>query len=129
MSLLGAHVDQQRQMCAIGSWRCSWAASPGHQAWTYLESIADLAVGQAAIADAGVDCSAPGQQVAPEEQSATELALACTKRKVVLIDVLRRGDHVKLLGAADKRYAGRTVSIKFLVGNRTVAKAKVRKDG
>ena len=93
------------------------------------QSIADLVVGQAAIADAGVDCSAPADQVPPQEQSATELALACTKRKIVLIDVLRRGDHVKLLGAADKQYAGRTVSIKFLVGNRTVAKAKVRKDG
>jgi hypothetical protein len=47
----------------------------------------------------------------------------------MLIDVLRRGNRVKLLGAADKQYAGRTVGIVFAAGHRTVAHAVVRKDG
>ena len=95
------------------------------------QSIADLALGQAAIADGGVDCSTATtpSQTQEEPKTATELALACTKRKIVLIDVLRRRDHVQLLGAADKRYIGRTVKIVFAVGHRVVAKAKVRKDG
>jgi hypothetical protein len=93
------------------------------------QSIADLAVGQAAIANGGVDCSAASAPQTEQPQTATDLALACTKRKIVLIDVLRRGDHVRLIGAADKQFVGRTVSIKFLVGHKTVAKAKVRKDG
>lgn len=93
------------------------------------QSVADLAVGQAAISDGGVDCSAAPSTGAGSGQTASDLALACTKRKIVLIDVLRQGGHVKLIGAADKQYVGRTVKIVFAVGNRTVARAKVKKDG
>jgi hypothetical protein len=89
------------------------------------QSIADLSVGSATIVRDGVQCGANG--VLPE--TASSLTLQCSKRRIVLIDVLQRGRRVKLLGAADKRYVGRKVALVFAVGHKTVAHAKVRRDG
>jgi hypothetical protein len=85
-------------------------------------SIADLEVGRAAIGGGG--CAAPNQP-----HTAPEAALQCTSRKVALIDVLRRGGHVHLYGAADKSLAGKSVSIVFAATHRVVARVTVGADG
>jgi len=58
-----------------------------------------------------------------------DLALQCTLRRLVLIDVYERAGRVQLLGAADRRYVGRRVRIRFMDTRRTVARPKVRRDG
>jgi hypothetical protein len=55
--------------------------------------------------------------------------LACTDRKLVLVDVLRQGSRVKLLGAANRDFVGRRVAIRLRATGKVVAHAKVRKDG
>lgn len=85
-------------------------------------SIADLTIGQAAVGAGAINC-------APVVENSTEAALQCTKRKLVLIDVLERRHHVTLLGAADKSLVGKTVRIRFKATGKTVARVKVRKDG
>lgn len=85
------------------------------------QNLADLVAGEASVSSTNVAC-APAAGVAA-------LALQCTTRKLVLIDVLRRGNRVKLLGAADRKYIGRKVSIRFTATGRRVATAVVRKDG
>jgi hypothetical protein len=83
--------------------------------------IADLVVGEATAGANGVDCSP-----APEPEPAT---LACTKRKLALIDVVPAGRRVRLFGIADEEYAGRTVDILFRGTGRRVAEAVVEDDG
>jgi hypothetical protein len=83
--------------------------------------ILDVVMGEATIR-AG---SLPGGTAAP---SATA-ALQCTTRRLVLIDVVQRRGRVQILGAADRRYIGRTVDIVFTGTNRRVARARVRRDG
>jgi len=61
--------------------------------------------------------------------TASQLALECTQRKLILIDVLQRGNHVAILGAADKRLIGRKVTITFLANHKRVASAVVGSDG
>lgn len=62
-------------------------------------------------------------------RAASQLALQCGARRLILIDVLTRGDHVALLGAADKSLVGRLVSITFLADHKRVAGAVVGIDG
>jgi hypothetical protein len=83
--------------------------------------ILDVVMGEASIR-AG---TLPGGTAAP---SATA-ALQCTTRRLVLIDVVQKGGRVQILGAADRRYIGRTVDIVFTGTNRRVARARVRRDG
>jgi hypothetical protein len=61
--------------------------------------------------------------------TASQLALQCPARKLTLIDVLIRGSHVALLGAADKSLIGRKVTITFLATHKRVATAVVGSDG
>lgn len=61
--------------------------------------------------------------------AASRLALQCTRHEITLIDVLRRGRRVQLLGAAATRLAGRTVTITLLASHKRVATAVVRSDG
>jgi hypothetical protein len=61
--------------------------------------------------------------------SSSELMLQCTKRRLVLIDVLERRRRVQLLGAADRALAGRTVDIVFSATGKVVAHALVQPDG
>jgi hypothetical protein len=61
--------------------------------------------------------------------AASQLALGCPPRKLILIDVLVRGNHVALLGAADKGLIGRRVTITFLANHKRVATAVVGSDG
>lgn len=58
-----------------------------------------------------------------------DLALQCASQRVVLIDVLATGRHVKLLGATAGRYLGRTVEIRLAATGAVVARATVREDG
>lgn len=91
------------------------------------QSIADVVLGEATMGSAGVDCTPAAP--APVPESAADLALACTSRRLVLVDVLQQGGRVKLLGAADRRLAGRTVNLRLAATGKTVATAKVRGDG
>ena len=61
--------------------------------------------------------------------AASQLALQCPQRRLILIDVLQRGTRVALLGAADKSLIGRKVTITFLANHKRVASAVVGSDG
>jgi hypothetical protein len=82
-------------------------------------SLLNLDLGRASVAGAG----------ACQQASVAGLALQCTTRKLTLIDVLRQGDHVQLLGAADRKYIGRRVSIVFTHTGQVVATPVVKPDG
>jgi hypothetical protein len=91
------------------------------------QSIADVVLGEAVVGTDGVDCTPAAADV--PVTSPADLALACTTRRLVLVDVLAQGSRVKLLGAADRRLAGRTVSLRLAATGKTVATAKVARDG
>jgi hypothetical protein len=61
--------------------------------------------------------------------SASQLALQCSNRKLVLIDVLQHGNRAFLLGAADRKFVGRTVKIYFGPKSQLVATAVVGPKG
>jgi hypothetical protein len=83
------------------------------------QTALDLTGGEATVGGTGVGC---GAGVAAQ-------ALRCTKRRLVLIDVVRRKGRVRLLGAADRALAGRRVSIVYTDTKRRVARPKVGRDG
>lgn len=94
------------------------------------QSIADLAIGTVLVGGGACEKAAtPIAPGVPATAPAPEVALACTTRKLALIDVLRQGGHVRLYGAADRSLAGRLVSIVFQATGRTVARVRVRPDG
>jgi hypothetical protein len=70
----------------------------------------------------------PAQPVAAQGSPAQQL-LACSDRKLILVDVLKEGDHVKLLGAANRAYVGKKVAIRLRATGNVVAHARVQKDG
>ena len=78
------------------------------------QPILDTTVGEATVGAGDVNC-------AP--------ALECTKKSLVLVDVFPKGGRVKLLGAADRKYAGQMVNIVFEATGKVVATAKVHEDG
>jgi hypothetical protein len=86
------------------------------------QSIADAVLGEASVSNSGVSCATP-------PTAASELALQCTKRKLNLINVVERSDHVALLGAADKSLIGHRVDIVFTSTGQKVASTVVRPDG
>ncbi len=61
--------------------------------------------------------------------AASRLALQCTQHEITLIDVLQRGKGIELLGAAETRLAGQTVTITLLATHKRVATAVVQSDG
>ncbi len=91
-------------------------------------SVADVVLGEATVGTTGVDCTPAAAPPAPPT-TANDLALACTKRRLVLVDVLTQGSRVKLLGAADRKLAGQTVSLRLASTGKVVATAKVKADG
>lgn len=97
------------------------------------QSVADLALGRSTAGHTGVDCSvpAPPPTASPPagEQEVADLALECTDRRLVLVDVVRRKGRVALIGAADKRLAGRVVGIVFHATKKRVASALIEPDG
>jgi hypothetical protein len=68
-------------------------------------------------------------QISIGGQGVAAQALRCQTRRLVLIDVVRRGRRVRLLGAADRALAGRRVAIHFTDTGKRVARPKIRKDG
>jgi hypothetical protein len=92
------------------------------------QRIVDVVLGEATVSASGIDCTVPAAAPAVPE-SAADLALACTSRRLVLVDVLQDGGRVKLLGAADRKLAGRTVALRLAATGKTVATAKVAADG
>ncbi len=86
------------------------------------QSLIDAGFGEARVSNSSVNC-------APPPSPAQSLALQCTTRKLTLINVIQHGNHVALLGAADRSLIGQRVSIYYLVGHRLVATPVVGPDG
>lgn len=82
------------------------------------QRLADVVAGEAVVGVGDVSCG-----------GVADLALECTLRRLVLIDVYEQAGRVRLLGAADRRYVGRRVRIRFMADRRTVARPRVRRDG
>ena len=82
------------------------------------QQLADVVAGEATVGLTDVGCG-----------GVADLALQCSLRRLVLIDVYEQGGRVRLLGAADRRYVGRRVRIRFMADRHTVARPKVRRDG
>jgi hypothetical protein len=80
--------------------------------------LADVVAGEATVGLTEVGCG-----------GVADLALQCSLRRLVLIDVYEQAGRVRLLGAADRRYIGRRVRIRLMAGGHTVARPKVRRDG
>ena len=90
-------------------------------------TLLDAVLGETSVAADGVACGGAAQVAA-------EQALQCTKRRLVLVDVLQRGGRVQLMGVADRRLIGRTVDLRFVTlrstsRGRRVARAKVGRNG
>ena len=85
------------------------------------QSLADLTVGEASVGARNVQCVS---QTAVSQQD-----LRCQTRRLVLVDVLRRGDRVRLFGVADKRYIGKRVKIRSKASGKIVSRPTVRPDG
>ena len=88
-------------------------------------NVTDLTLGEARVSNQSVKCAA----VAVAGTASAQLALQCTTRKLTLIDVLDRGNHVDLLGAADPKLIGHRVDIIFDATHRRVASPVVGPDG
>jgi len=82
------------------------------------ENVVDLTVGEAVVGATNVNCG-----------GVADLALSCTRRSLVLIDVVRRNGKVHLFGAASRRFSGQRVKIRFLGSGKVVARPKVRTSG
>ena len=90
-------------------------------------TLLDAVLGETSVAADGVACGGAAQVAA-------EQALQCTKRRLVLVDVLQRRGRVQLMGVADRRLIGRTVDLRFVTlrstsRGRRVARAKVGRNG
>ena len=82
------------------------------------QNVVDLTVGEATVGATQVNCG-----------GVADLALQCTSRRIVLIDVLRSKGRVKLFGAASRRFAGQRVKIRFMATGKVVARPVVRRTG
>ena len=92
------------------------------------QKVVNVRLGQAKVGSAGVDCAPPA--AAPDAPTtAADTALECTKRRLVLVDVVERGNKVLLTGAADKKFVGKFVTIKFRADGSTAGRALVKPDG
>jgi hypothetical protein len=83
------------------------------------QSVVNFVAGEATVGGDGVGCG---------EATATQ-ALRCTTRRLVLIDVVRHKGRVRLLGAADRRLAGKRVAIRYMDTGKRVARPRVGSDG
>jgi hypothetical protein len=82
------------------------------------QNVADAVLGEATVGSAGVSCG-----------GVADLALECTARRIVLIDVKIQRGRVQLFGAADRRYAGRRIRIRSSWNGRTVARPRLSRTG
>jgi hypothetical protein len=83
------------------------------------QTVADLTLGTASVSQGDVGCAQP----------VSAAQLACTTRKLALIDVLERNGYARLYGAADRKFIGKRVSVVASWNGKTVARPMVRKDG
>ncbi len=95
--------------------------------------VADLVLGEAKVGTAGVDCTPPATAAPPATLPPTTIAkqapLACTTRRLVLTDVVRKGNRVTITGVADKRFVGRFVTIRFEADGSRAGRARVAANG
>jgi hypothetical protein len=80
--------------------------------------VLDLTLGEASVGSAEVSCG-----------GVADVALQCTRRRIVLIDTFIRGHRTFLEGVAARRFQGRRVRIRSGWDNRTVARPRVGRDG
>jgi hypothetical protein len=95
------------------------------------QNIVNAVVGEARISVDSVHCTVQTGvgEVAPLT-SVPNAALECSSRRLALIDVLDKGSYVRLYGAADKRYAGKRITIRSKAdGGRVVARPIVHPSG
>jgi hypothetical protein len=89
-------------------------------------ALLDAVVGEATVDATGVSCgslAAAALGLGPGKS-------ACTTRRLTLIDVVQRGNKVKLQGAADpRRFAGSSVRIVSRWNGKTITTRKVAKSG
>jgi hypothetical protein len=76
-----------------------------------------------------VVASAGGVEGETETSTAADLVRACSSRGIVLEDVVQAGGRVRLIGVADKRFAGQMAKLVFAAGGKVVARAKIGPDG
>jgi hypothetical protein len=84
------------------------------------QTVADLTLGKATISQGDVSCAS---------QTLAGAQLACTTRKLALIDVLERRGYARLYGAADRRFIGKRVDVVSSWDGKVVARPKVQRDG
>jgi hypothetical protein len=85
--------------------------------------------GGAASATVTVNVAEAKGEVKGEEESGGELLLSCSKRAVVLEDVVPAGRRVKLFGVTERKHAGQRAEIRFLATGKVVARPVVGQDG
>lgn len=96
------------------------------QATLVGQPLLDAVVGEAKVSANG-PCPTAAE---PAKAVAQPAELGCTDRKLVLVDVFQQGNRgIKLKGAANKDFVGKTVSIRFGESKKVVATAKVGKNG
>jgi hypothetical protein len=100
------------------------------------QPVLDAVLGEAGVSALAGTCATPAAPAAAAPvkapvaaQSVADQLLACSDRKLVLVDVLKQDGHVKLLGAANRSYVGKQVAIRLRATGKVVAHAKVAKDG
>jgi hypothetical protein len=103
------------------------------------QPVLDAVLGEAKVSAANATCAPAAAPVAAQGavvkapavagQSVADQILSCSDRKLVLVDVLKQGGKVKLLGAANKAYVGKKVAIRLRATGNVVAHATVQKDG
>ena len=88
-------------------------------------SLLDAVVGEAKVSATG---ACPKEATGGTGGEAAELQ--CTDRKLVLLDVFKEKGRVRLRGAANRDFVGKTIDIKYRAsGNKVVARAKVAQNG
>jgi hypothetical protein len=95
------------------------------------QNVLNAVIGEARISNDSVTCQVqtPAGAVAPLEV-VHRAALSCGSRRLALLDVLDKGDHVALYGAADRRLAGKRIKIRSRAdGGKVVARPRVSKQG
>ena len=100
------------------------------------QPLADLTAGQASVSRGDVVCARDGGRGGDPSDPAgggvgavPQAQLACTSRKLALIDVISRADRTRFYGAADPQYVGRRVEIVSLWNGKVVARPVVLPDG
>jgi hypothetical protein len=94
------------------------------------QPILNMVAGEARVSTDSVKCTVttPQGEVAPI-RAVPEQALSCSSRRLALINVLDRRSYVAIYGAADKRLAGKRVSIYSKADHKVVARPRVNKFG